>query len=263
MYNYDVVVLIPVYNNLSGLKASIESINSKKYNIYILVIDDGSNQEELPKKQYFNKENLEIKFLKENIGVIGALNYGLKYINNNLRCKYMARLDAGDICINNRIDRQVDWLENNCAISFVGSWALVVNSDDKLLYSLTFPKEYNKISKLMYLNNCFVHPSLIIRWEFLLSNGFYSKNYIAAEDFELCFRMIQKGIGVNLPEFLLKKVYLEGSISVKSFKRQVFNRIRIIWNFRRMNIYFFYGLSRNMIIFLIPHKFIEKLKILF
>ena len=113
--NSEVVVLIPHYNNLSGLYKSLTSI-SEDIPIDVLIVDDGSYEKPLLSylEGNFNKLNkIHLIMLENNVGIENALNAGLHFIFNDGKYKFIARLDAGDTCIPNRLFLQYSYLMKN------------------------------------------------------------------------------------------------------------------------------------------------------
>lgn len=259
---YDLVILVPVFNNYIGLLNTVKSISvTSKKNILIVIVDDGSDENQTVREEDLNFGfDIKILTLSENQGVEKALNIGLKIIFDNYEFDFFARIDSGDKCINGRFDKQFYRFDSDPDLMFLGTCAELVSESGEKLYIIEHAENYENIKKRMFINNNFVHPTLMIRGEFLKSAGYYSGDYPAAEDYEYCFRMLKMGKGENLNEVLLRKEYSLKSISVSRYKRQVLSRIKIIWRFREFSIYFFYGLIRNIVLLFLPHKFIERCK---
>jgi len=259
----DIVVLIPHYNNIEGLKRSIASI---KENVDILVIDDGSSEkprlEELINCQQNPKVKIEILYLDTNQGIEHALNSGLNLILQK-PYKYIARLDAGDICAPNRFSIQKQYLEQNSDVYLVGSWAKVIYENSGEQYILKRPIDWESIRKGMFINNMFVHPTVMFRKELIEEIGIYPTNYKYAEDYAYFFKIVQRYKCENIPYPLVEYYINSNSISLRFYRTQLKSRIKIIWNHREPNVYFIYGLCRNVLLLLFPKILIEKLKKMF
>src|SRR6185312_10904830 len=98
---YDFCLLIPYYNNLPGLISSLKSIVYDSLAYALLIVDDGSRQPLLKEDiiPYLPQPlSLTILRLGENQGITRALNTGLRWLEEKQYCRYIARLDCGDLC---------------------------------------------------------------------------------------------------------------------------------------------------------------------
>ena len=88
-------VVIPVYNTSAYLNRCIESVlNQTITDIAVIIVNDGStdNSEEIIKKKFFKRSNLEYIKLEKNIGVGNARNLGIE----NAKTKYITFIDSDD-----------------------------------------------------------------------------------------------------------------------------------------------------------------------
>ena len=152
MKKNNVILLIPHYKNIEGLYVSLSSID-KNENLDILIVDDGSNitiDEDKLKLSFLGKGQVFFEYLEENSGIEIALNKGLNFILNK-KYKYTARLDCGDICIKDRFNIQENFLETNQDIALVGTNVNFLDTEGKLLYTLTVPEKDKQIRKKMFI----------------------------------------------------------------------------------------------------------------
>ena len=187
MESSNLIVLIPHFNNVNGLKTSLMSIQ-ENIEIDILIVDDGS-KEKFDKNdiiQCYGGGNVIFKYLNKNLGIEHALNNGLKEIQE-LGYKYIARLDCGDKCRPHKFEKQLNYLTTNPDIKLLGTWANVVNEQGEHLHYIKHPTKHSEIERKMYINNMFVHPTVIFETSILDKVGFYPTNYKAAEDYAFFF----------------------------------------------------------------------------
>lgn len=254
-------ILIPSYNakEVDVLKTFTGIPNEAD----ILIIDDGSKfsfAEEF-KKILSEKPNAKVLRLRENVGIEAALNKGLNEIVNHF--DYIARIDIGDYSTPTRFDKQLSVLESNPSLVLVGGWARFVEPNGKELFISKLPTSDKKIRKLMYINNMFIHPCVMMRSSALLKSGGYRDKYISCEDYDLFFRLLKQGACCNIPEVLINYEVNFGSISSVKRKTQVLNRIRIIlenFSFHRHGIYPYYGLVRNTLMLAFSRNFTNWLR---
>jgi len=255
MKSNNLIVLIPHFCNPSGLLDSIKSID-EDINIDILIVDDGSEKlfdEKQIEIAFKNTGKIHYKYLPQNQGIEYALNTGLKFIQN-LDYKYIARLDCGDKCKQNRFKKQLNHLESNPEIKLLGTWANVVDENGKHIHYIKHPTKYTDIKRKMYVNSMFVHPTVMFSIDVLDKVGYYPTNVKAAEDYAFFFKIIKHFKAENLPEVLLDYEYNENSISTSKRKLQVKNRLKIITKHFYIGLMPIYGLLRNTILLFISRR---------
>ena len=255
------ILLIPHYNNVSGLKVSLESIGPAE-KTDVIIVDDGSN---IP----FDKDEISKSFLAngtvhaiysgKNEGIEFALNKGLEFaLAHNY--EYVARLDCGDINKANRLRIQEEFLEKHNEIAFIGSNVRFVDTKGQHLFNLIFPQAAANIRKKMFVNAMFCHPTIFFRTAILSITGLYPTNYKAAEDYAFFFKVIQNFKTANINEVLVVSEINPQGISYKHRKIQAKNRIKIIYKNFYFGMYPIYGLLRSVLLYLIPIKWLTFLK---
>jgi hypothetical protein len=258
----DVAVLIPHYNNISGLNRSLSSI-SKEYLVDVIIVDDGScsmpDETELS-NTFPEIHSIHVISLQENCGIEYALNKGLDFIKETKRYRFIARLDCGDICKSNRFLIQRSFLENNPDIYLIGTGVQMVDTEGCYLYPVYYPTRYADIQNKMYINNMFCHPTVMFRIEIPETIGNYPMNYKFAEDYAYFFNIVDLYEVSNIPEILLFCEVNPKGISLSKRKVQLRSRIKIILNHWKWKKVALYGLIRNVIVGFCPYWLILKLK---
>lgn len=205
-----VSVVMGVYNVMDKrqLVVSLESIVKQTYKeIELIICDDGSNPECFKNlREVINeietKYNRQIIFLQNetNLGLARALNKCIKKSTGD----YIARMDADDISMPERIEKQVDFLEQNKDYDFVGTSIELIDENDKVLgeriyFDVKEKEDFLKTSP-------YVHPSVMYRKEIFDECGLYSEDEKVkrVEDYELFMRFFASGKrGYNMPEKLV------------------------------------------------------------
>lgn len=193
-------VIMPVYNGERYTKETIESVIAQTFpDFEFIIIDDGSTDNTLGIVNSFNDNR--IKILKQNHGgIVKALNLGIKESQG----EYIVRIDADDMCVQNRFKKLVEYMDQNKSVVVCGSWAEMINENGEVIGELKYPPINNdNIRKYILLHNPFIHPSVIFRKDILNKVGGY-KNFKHNEDYELWTRMLRLGEGYNIPENLIK-----------------------------------------------------------
>lgn len=256
------IVLIPHYNNPTGLERSVQSIN-KNENVDILIVDDGSQKEKINEsiinKSFMAKGNIFYLYLDKNKGIEHALNEGLTHIMTN-KYQYVARLDCGDRNLEKRFEIQESYLEKNPEIKLLGTNVICVNEKGDYLYNLKMPLKNRIIKNKMFLNCMLIHPTVMFRIDILKSIGLYPTQYKYAEDYAFFFKILNKFKVENLNNFLVQIEINKNGLSIKKRKQQVKSRIKIIKKYFYFGFYPIYGLIRSYILLYTPYSFILYLK---
>lgn len=113
-----VSIIIPVYNASKYVEDAINCILQQTYEkIEIIMIDDGSTDDTLEKIKRFEDERIRVYSNQENCGPAATRNRGI----DTARGRYLAYMDADDLCTSNKIEKQVCFMkETDCAFSFTG-----------------------------------------------------------------------------------------------------------------------------------------------
>lgn len=209
-------VIMPVYNAEAFLKESIESILNQTYkNFEFIIIEDGS-ADKSPEiiKQYANKD-YRIKFYKnlENTGYVRRLNEGLKLAKG----KYVARMDADDISLPKRFEKQIERLEQDSKLAVVGSSAFSIDENGKKLNKWILNSDPEQTKTHFLFTNYVIHPSVIMRKSMIPKNG-YREEFMPAEDFDLWVRIIKKHPISSISKPLLKYQIHPNNISGKKIE---------------------------------------------
>lgn len=229
-----VSVIIPCYNAEKYVDSAVRSIINQTYkNLEIIVTDDCSTDGTFAILKKFATEDSRIKLYKNeiNLKIVKTLNKMVQLAKG----KYIARMDADDISLPNRIEKQVEFLEENPDIAFCGTNAFIINENSKRTGKTSLPitAESNKFFLQFY--STFFHPTVMIRSEIYTQN-LYDEDFLYAEDYELWARMIfQENLkSVNLSERLFKYRTFEKQSSAIHQEKQIlassriFNRYSIV-----------------------------------
>ncbi len=202
MFSPQITVLMPVYNGAKFLRAAIESILWQTFQDFeFLIINDCSTDESREIVNFYKDGRIKLIGNEKNIGMVGSLNRGLR----RARGRYIARMDADDISMPNRFERQYEYLERNPEVVALGSNALVIDPDDMPIYVIEQELEHDKIDRrhMLAKGGSIVHPSAMIKTSTLIDLGGYCADIDPAGDIDLFLRLAEVGKLANLPEVLL------------------------------------------------------------
>ena len=207
-----VSVLIGVNRDDGSLKESIKSITSQTYkNLQIIIVNDGSCKNVSNIINSFNDSRIDL-IESAKIGLTKALNLGLK----NAKGHYIARHDAGDFSLKNRIAKQVSFLSNNPSIAMCGTFVSELSIDGIELGIIKYPLKNDLIKKKIILQNTFCHGSVMIVKKVITSLKGYREKFYASQDYDLWLRLIEKYSVENIDLPLYQRIISPDSISFKN-----------------------------------------------
>lgn len=167
----------------------------------IIIVVDGEVESEINNCiDYYSKSSIvKIIRLNENKGLANALNVGIKNANYPL----IARMDADDICFNDRFEKQIKTL-NECDLDIVGGQIIEFGKDiDDIISRRIVPCEHAEMIKLLKFRSPFSHPTILFKKEvFDVLNGYDSS--IFPEDYDFFVRAYLKKFRFgNVPDEVL------------------------------------------------------------
>ena len=177
-----VTILLPAYNAALYLRDSLDSIMRQAFKDFdVLLIDDGS-MDDTPKIaiEYSNIDR-RIKYYKneKNIGLIKTLNKGLSLAKG----EYIVRMDADDIMFDDRLYKQVKYMDSNPECFVCGGQMEYIGGLTGMAPIL--PQKYEDLLYLSLINCPLYHPTTIIRNSAIKQFGLkYNDSYKHAEDYK-------------------------------------------------------------------------------
>lgn len=198
-----VTVLMSVYNGEKYLKEAIDSILAQTFRDFeFLIINDASTDS--TKSIILSCHDPRIRYIENeaNIGLTRSLNKGISLAKG----EYIARMDADDVSLPARLEKQVQFLDSREGVGLLGTSWLSIN-DVGLLLSV------NKACGGAYAAHSMCHGSVMIRKSTLEKAGGYRPCFKYAQDYDLWLRLSEVCEADNLSETLYKLRLHSGSIS--------------------------------------------------
>jgi hypothetical protein len=213
----EISVLMCVYNNSLHVKEAIESILNQTFtNFEFVIVNDGSTDESEAIILSYNDPRIKYLRNPENLGLIASLNKGIEASNG----KYIARMDADDISLPERLKEQYAYMESHPLVGVCGSD--YYQFDHKTSIHYTALTRHQEILAYMLFNCSVVHPSLIIRKELLNQQAVkFDSSYKHAEDYELWSRLIFQAQFSAVSKTLFKYRLHSGQVTQKHSGVQV------------------------------------------
>jgi glycosyltransferase involved in cell wall biosynthesis len=216
---------MPVYNTEKYLKETFEGIINQTFEDFeLIVINDGSTDSSYNIISEYEKKDNRVKVIsRENRGIVYSLNEGI-----DLSCgTYIARIDSDDVCILNRFELQINFLENNQDYGLVCSTMLVIDEFSKEIKKLWKDDDmYLAQEELFYqffFGNAICQSSVIFRKDIFKMVGGYSNKFSVSEDYFLWSKIILISKIHKFREPLVKWRLHKSSVS---FNKEGANSIR-------------------------------------
>ena len=218
-------VIMAVYNGEKFLEEAIGSILKQTFsNFEFIIIDDGSEDTSLKIIKNFKDKRISILENNKNIGLSASLNKGIKLSKG----KYIARMDADDISLPERLEKQYNFMERNPNIGIVGTGYHLINESGERMGTYIYPDNPVTIHWKLLTGPVFPHPTVMMRKKVLIENNLsYNEEYFVTQDYELWCRIIQFTEGSNFPEALIQYRHHDQSKSKAESDKQEQLRVKV------------------------------------
>ena len=215
-----VSVLMSVYDTPDEwLSQAIESVLQQTYqNFEFIIVNDCCKESNKKIIDFYQQKDSRIivKENSENLGLTRSLNVGLRIANGEL----LARIDADDWALPERLARQVECFEKNENLVLCGTAGYSCDKDKQSCLDV-FDETSNTLKCFLTRGNLFVHSSIMIRLSTMrLFNLTYDEHFKMAQDYELWCRLRDYGDIMNLPNRLCVYRVHDKQISSKSLNEQ-------------------------------------------
>lgn len=196
-------VILPVHNAQKYLVEALESLRYQTYpHFEVIAIDDASSDDSFKILKSYAQIDSRFKVIrnKVNLKIAKTLNLGI----TKAKGEFIARMDADDISLPNRFQKQIKFLTSHPGVVVVGGQCLTIDTDSHITGKKLFPINHIAIHELMYTANPLQHPSIMIRRSLLpKSFSWYNSKLTPAEDLDLYFRLGKFGLFANLKSTIL------------------------------------------------------------
>lgn len=211
-YSYQISVCIPMYNASAYLRECIDSILCQTFSDFeLLIVDDGSTDESRDIVRSYNDPR--IRLIENNHNYIGSLNLLMDKANG----KYIARMDADDIMLPDRLEVQYTYMEAYPETDILGCGMYYLGEPDKLC-ATNGVVTANDLLRGNYIAN----PTVMMRRDSIREAKIqYDEKFIYAEDYHFWAQAAMAGLHItNWDKPVLKYRFSTGQVSsVHSFEQ--------------------------------------------
>ncbi len=211
-------VVLPVYNGMPYLKDAVESVLRQTLDKFeLIVVDDGSTDET---PNYVRSiQDPRVRYVRTaHAGLVDALNTGITMA----RSPWIARIDADDLALPQRLEKQWEFLQANHDQVLLGCGFDLIDEDGRWLRPTLNVVSDQAARWAMLFFNPFPHPGAVFRRDIARFCGGYRSESPVAQDFDLWTRLAHHGRIGNHPEILCHKRCTTQSITSTSSERQCY-----------------------------------------
>ena len=215
----DISVIMSVYNGETYLEEAIESIRNQTFkNWELIVINDCSKDRTGEILENFTRldDRIKVHANEVNLKLPASLNKAIALSSG----KYIARMDADDISLPDRLKKQFEFMEENTDISLSSCRFMTVKNGVYMSGGAGGRCDNDALKTMLLLANPILHPGVIAKAE-IMKKYKYDTTLTCTEDLELWTRMVTNNEKIEiLPECLLIYRLHDKQITSTTLERQ-------------------------------------------
>jgi glycosyltransferase involved in cell wall biosynthesis len=228
-----VSVLMAVHNGAPWVQEAVKSVLEQTLaDLELIVIDDGSTDATADLLAAARDDRLRVE-RQPRMGLTRSLMRALTLA----RAPLVARLDADDLALPERLARQRDFLDAHPEIGLLGAGCREVDATGRDLALIRPPEDDRAIRRALIRRNPFVHSSVVMRRALVEEAGGYDPTFEVAQDYDLWMRMSRLTHLANLAEPLVVRRLLPGRVSAERDSARLRAEARIRWRAVREGAY--------------------------
>lgn len=207
-----VSVLMAVHNGWPYLGHAVQGMLDQTFRDFeFVIVDDGSTDETASFIGSINDQRVRV-IRTERMGLTRALNVGLAACQG----EFVARQDADDVSLPERLERQVRYLEHHADVGLVGTGVDLIDEAGHPMWKRLFPASDDELRERLYaFDNPFCHTTIVVRRKSLESVGRYREWFRRSQDYDLYLRLIEEYRIATIPEVLCLLRYRLSSASLE------------------------------------------------
>jgi glycosyltransferase involved in cell wall biosynthesis len=228
-----VSILMSVRNGAPWVRDAVESaLAQTASDLEVIVIDDGSTDATPDLLATLRDSRLTVE-RRSPRGLAASLNRALALA----RAPLLARLDADDVALPERLARQRAFLDAHPEVGLLGAGAREVDAHGRDVGIVTPPAEDAAIRRALIRANPFVHSSVVMRRSVVERAGGYDERLAVAQDYDLWMRMSRITRLANLPAPLVIRRLVPGRVSAARDAERLSTEARVRWRAVRTGAY--------------------------
>jgi len=215
------VVILSVYHNdtIIKLRKAVDSLLRQSFGGFdIYIQEDGPVEIEIHKYLSVLLKNSVISYHG-----VRTINKGLAFsLNEMIRIaldngyEYIARMDADDICHNDRLFKQIKYMDQHLNVDVIGSWIREMNMDTAKLKVVKYPEKHVDIVSFFAKRSPIAHVSAFFRRTYFQKSGLYREDTVKNEDLALWIDGVSSGCVLHN----IQDVLVDVSVSDEFYDRR-------------------------------------------
>ncbi len=204
-----VSVIVTVYNGERYLEEALRSILDQSFHdLELVVVDDGSTDGSVDVARAIDDDRMVV-ISEGRLGRAEALNRALR----ETRAPFVALMDADDVSLPQRVERQHEFLVEHPEVGFVGTWFTAVSEAGESLYTKTTLLRDADLRRRFLLGTPIAGGTTMVRRTVFDRVGTFREAFVPSEDSDLWRRAILHFDAANIPEVLYLYRMRAGSFS--------------------------------------------------
>ncbi len=230
-------VVMSVFNGAAFLGEAIASVLRQSFREFeFIIVDDGSTDASSEIiASFVSSDSRIVTMRQENRGLPTALNVGIRQARYDL----IARMDADDLMLPQRLERQLTFMLERPQLAVACSYSYLINANGQRVASSKTRVDTKRglAEKNPDLFLEVIHPTVMMKKEHILRLGGYRENLVYAEDRDLWGRVVTSGGQIECqPEFLLEyRLHSQAMTMRKAIRNKVICQAINFNVVRRMN----------------------------
>lgn len=212
-------VIMSVYNGEDYLAEAIDSVLAQSFRDFeLIVINDCSTDRtgEILAQYAAQDSRVKVHTNEVNLRLPSSLNKAISLAEG----KYIARMDADDICLPDRLEKQYAFMEANAEIALSSCRFMTLKNGVISSGGCGGKTDHESIKAMLLVTNPILHPGIIAKAEVIRALG-YDKNFTCTEDMELWSRFVMSHHKIEIqPEYLMIYRLHDKQITQTTYERQ-------------------------------------------
>lgn len=220
MESPQVSVIMTVYNTAEYISEAVESILTQTFDDFeFIIIDDCSTDDSWDILSSYSKQDdrIVLRRNQENLGTARSSNKGLALAKG----KYIARFDSDDISLPNRLQVQLDYMENNLSVDLITTAVEYISDNGIYIGEYTPPTDPVMIRWCYIFSSPLRHPTAFWHRKKIESLvGQYDPKFRYALDYDFFARTCNNATVHTLSNILVKMRQRSSSITFSQGNNQ-------------------------------------------
>jgi glycosyltransferase involved in cell wall biosynthesis len=206
-----------VFNGARYLRQAVESVlNQTLSDLEFVIVDDASTDETAEILSSYGDPRIILLNNGHNIGLTRSLNCAIHASSGKL----IARQDADDLSLPDRLEKQVAYMHSHPIVGLVGSASRWIDAQGSVIRESRPPTEPARLQELILSSVPFLHGTFMFRRECLADLGGYNEQMPVAQDCDLFLRLSERWEVANLPDILYVHRRHEDTVTARRFDDQ-------------------------------------------